>query len=105
MALKRINKELTDLGRYVRFSAKARLARMTACDCGAPCRGYGDMASQHHPLACLLTFYTVTLPRRAQLAPSEMTWYVTYCDTPAAEAVPPTSRGEEPRRASMLTAR
>jgi hypothetical protein len=49
MALKRINKELTDLGRYVVLSAQARLARMTGRDCGALCRGFGDTTSQRPP--------------------------------------------------------
>ena len=51
MALKRINKELTDLGRYVVPSSEGEacpLARMTACDGGARRHGNGDMASQHH---------------------------------------------------------
>jgi hypothetical protein len=52
MALKRINKELTDLGRYVvALSSDGEvcpLARMTACDCGALRHTCGGAASQHH---------------------------------------------------------
>jgi hypothetical protein len=48
MALKRINKELTDLGRYVAPPKASHAARTTACHCGAPCREHGHRGLHHH---------------------------------------------------------
>jgi len=77
MALKRINKELTDLGRYVVPPPKASPARLLARQPATAGRHGTNMATFQACFADLLS--AVTLPLRVQLAPLEMIWYVTLC--------------------------
>lgn len=85
MALKRINKELTDLGRYVAplllWRRRLPFARMTACECGALHheRRRRSLATTQSLGYLANPLPTVTLLRPAQLAPSAMIWYVTLC--------------------------
>ena len=109
MALKRINKELTDLGRYVLPLSSPRFARMTARSAG---RRRNLCASAAVLPCCLenfeLTIAIVTLPRPALPAPSEMIWYVTPTG-PTAEAAKllalslPLQRGTANRPSSQPT--
>ena len=94
MALKRINKELTDLGRYVLPSLAATLpalfARMTARSAGRRQTRCTSAAARRCCFKCSeLTLTVVILPRPALPVPSEMIWYVTPPDPTAEAAKPP----------------
>jgi hypothetical protein len=83
MALKRINKELTDLGRYVVPPPKASPARLLARQPATAGRHGTSMAIWTRNAVFRERFadllFAVTLPLRAQPAPLEMIWYVTLC--------------------------
>ena len=90
MALKRINKELTDLGRYViSFPSTARLACSLLLAWAATWQRPGARPYARTRRCCFArrprveyladTLPLVTLPLPVRLALLEMIWYVTLC--------------------------
>jgi hypothetical protein len=92
MALKRINKELTDLGRYV-CPRRPAVCSHDWPQCGAEAAAVPTGMRQHRSTT-MANDCKVTLPRPARLALSEMTWYVTPRPVPAAGAATPYWLGE-----------